>query len=288
MKYSVLAFLITLTLSPVTQATPEFSVMKATSLSGSEPEFDLPKGRTLSDYWVSEKLDGIRAHWTGKQLLTRSGHPIAAPLWFTESLPGFPLEGELWAGRENYPLVMQTVLDRQPNDSQWRQIQFMIFDAPAHDGTFGERHQHFSKHVAQLNLPHLKVIPQQKVDTALALDTLLSEVEKRGGEGLMLHWDAQRYQHGKTDGVLKLKRFEDAEAMVMGYEPGKGKYRGMMGAIWVKMAGHPPFKIGSGFTDADRLSPPAVGSRITFRHNGYTSNQIPRFARFLRVRPDGI
>ncbi|HEX7047399.1 MAG TPA: DNA ligase, partial [Gammaproteobacteria bacterium] len=42
--------------------------------------------------------------------------------------------------------------------------------------------------------------------------------------------------------------------------------------------------IGSGFTDAERAEPPAIGSLVTYRYNGLTSNGVPRFARFLRVR----
>jgi len=46
--------------------------------------------------WVmSEKLDGIRAYWDGKRLLTRSGKVIHAPDWFLKDYPPFAIDGEL-------------------------------------------------------------------------------------------------------------------------------------------------------------------------------------------------
>lgn len=91
-------------------------------------------GIDVSEYWYSEKLDGIRAYWTGQHLVTRNGNRIYAPEWFTESLPNYPLDGELWAGRGNFHIVQQTVLDKTPIDSAWREIDFMVFDMNVADG----------------------------------------------------------------------------------------------------------------------------------------------------------
>lgn len=48
----------------------------------------------LSHYWVSEKLDGVRAVWNGKSLRFRSGNLVPAPQWFLDALPDQPLDGE--------------------------------------------------------------------------------------------------------------------------------------------------------------------------------------------------
>jgi DNA ligase-1 len=40
------------------------------------------RGVELSDYWVSEKYDGVRGYWDGKKLLTRGGEVIGVPAWF--------------------------------------------------------------------------------------------------------------------------------------------------------------------------------------------------------------
>ena len=49
----------------------------------------------VSEYWVSEKLDGIRARWDGRQLLSRSGKPFYPPAWFIAYFPAEALDGEL-------------------------------------------------------------------------------------------------------------------------------------------------------------------------------------------------
>lgn len=285
MKYSALAIMIMLALSPQTLAKETVTTMRAHSIDWQDDTVVLPAGSVITDYWVSEKLDGVRAFWTGSQLQTRSGHQIHAPDWFTKDFPKEALEGELWAGRNQFHLTMQTVLDSVPNETQWRKIQFMVFDAPNQPGTFDERLAHITPLIDSLHQQQIKAVHQRKLDSIQTLEHWLNEVESHGGEGLMLHRGKQRYIAGKADGLLKLKRFEDAEAIVVGYEPGKGKYQGLTGAIWVKMDNHPLFKIGSGFSDAERASPPEIGSIVTFRYNGFTQNRIPRFARFLRSRP---
>ncbi|MCM0148853.1 DNA ligase [Photobacterium galatheae] len=285
MKYSALAIMITMALSPQLQTKESTATMHAHAIHWQDDTFVLPEDNVISDYWVSEKLDGVRAFWTGNQLQTRSGHRIHAPEWFTKDLPQEALDGELWAGRNHFYHVTQTVLDTIPNDTQWQKIQFMVFDAPSHPGSFDERLNHLTTLINTLPLQHIEIVEQKRLNTIQALENWLDEVESRGGEGLMLHQASQRYVTGRTNGLLKLKRFQDAEAIVIGYEPGKGKYEGRTGAIWVKMDKHPLFKIGSGLSDAERAAPPPIGSIVTFRYNGFTQNRIPRFARYLRTRP---
>jgi DNA ligase-1 len=53
----------------------------------------------LSDYWLSEKYDGIRGFWDGRQLLSRNGKVFNPPAWFVKDWPSAAFEGELWAGR---------------------------------------------------------------------------------------------------------------------------------------------------------------------------------------------
>ncbi|MDO6582118.1 DNA ligase [Photobacterium sp. 2_MG-2023] len=284
MKQSELAMIITLMLSPISYA-KETVTMRATSAVWQDDSFLLPLGTRITDYWVSEKLDGIRAHWNGQQLQTRTGHVIHAPQWFTAGLPDDVLEGELWAGRGAFHLVSQTVLDASPNREQWEKIRFMVFDAPVYPGSFDERWRHVTTLVNASNHPYINIIEQRKLASIAMVKNWLAEIEADGGEGIMLHHASQPYVAGRSDSLVKIKRFEDAEAIVVGYEPGKGKYQGLMGALWVKMDALPPFKIGTGFSDADRAVPPEIGSIVTIRYNGFTHNQIPRFARYLRTRP---
>ena len=112
----------------------------------------------------------------------------------------------------------------------------------------------------------------------------LRTVEFDGGEGLVLRNPVSAYEIGRSPNALKVKRFDDMEGRVIGYRAGRGKYTGMTGALWVEIESGKRFYIGSGLTDRDRARPPAIGSMITFRYQGFTSKGIPRFASFLRVR----
>ena len=60
-------------------------------------------------YLVSEKLDGVRAVWDGRQLRFRSGRLIHAPAWFTAGFPKHALDGELWIARQSFELVSAAV-----------------------------------------------------------------------------------------------------------------------------------------------------------------------------------
>ncbi|MCW8329980.1 DNA ligase [Photobacterium sp. SDRW27] len=241
----------------------------------------------INAYYISEKLDGIRAVWTGRQLVTRSGNPISAPSWFTTSLPkNVMLDGELWIGPGTFQQVAATVLDHNPDNEQWQKVKFMVFDLPSSNDRFALRLDQLKAIVTTVNRPHIRVLPQHSLDSTVALENQLNQITEAGGEGLMLHHKDNLYHQGRSELLLKIKHHQDAEAIVIGYEEGRGKYKGKMGAVWVLTAGNKKFKIGSGFTDSDRESPPQLGTIINYRYNGYTDSGIPRFARFIRTRPD--
>ncbi|EEX92402.1 DNA ligase [Vibrio orientalis CIP 102891 = ATCC 33934] len=238
----------------------------------------------VDEYWQSEKLDGIRAIWDGKQLKTRNGHPIHAPHWFTEPLPHHALEGELWAGRGNFSLVQQTVLDKTPSDSAWKRIEYMLFDIPYSAGDYQKRYFGLVHLVNSLNVDHLKYVEHTPIASQEELISYLDSVDSSKGEGVMLRKITSRYQAGRSSDLLKLKKHQDAEALVIGYKVGNGKYKGMMGALLVQIDSGLQFYIGSGFSDELRKNPPAIGTKVNYRYNGYTSNGVPKFARYVRER----
>ena len=248
-------------------------------------------GVSLADYWVSEKYDGVRGYWDGTQLMTRGGEPIAAPAWFFAGWPAVPMDGELWAGRGQFAKAVSTVRQKTPDDAAWRGMRFMVFDLPVHGGTFTERIPPLENLVSQINQPWVKAVAQLKLADHQALQRLLAKTVKGGGEGLMLHRGASLYKGLRSDDLLKVKTHEDTEARVVAHIPGKGKYAGQLGALLVEMPavnGDPArrFKLGTGFSDADRERPPAVGSTVTYRFRGVNPSGIPRFASFMRVRED--
>ncbi|MDF5462543.1 DNA ligase, partial [Vibrio parahaemolyticus] len=229
-------------------------------------------------------LDGVRAYWTGQHLVTRNGNRIYAPDWFTGPLPDYPLDGELWAGRGNFHLVQQTVLDKTPVESAWRHIDFMIFDMPYSAGDYRKRYYNIKDLVLEVDQPHIKYVEHRAIQNEAHLFTQLDKISISDGEGVMLRKVSSRYQAGRGSDLLKLKRYADDEALVVGYKPGTGRLLGMMGAMLVRLPNGIEFYIGSGFTDEVRRQPPKIGSTITFRYNGFTHTGKPRFARFLRER----
>lgn len=241
----------------------------------------------VSRYLVSEKLDGIRAYWDGERFWTRSGQQINAPQWFIDGLPRQPLDGELWAGRSNFERLSSTVRRLQP-DEAWREVGYMVYEAPTAAGTFVERVEHIRNLVAQANAPWLRAVEQFQVSDAQALQERLQQLAFAGGEGLMLHKADALYETGRSDTLLKFKQWQDAEATVIAHLPGNGKYRGLLGALLVRAPDGREFSLGTGFSDTQRRNPPAVGSVVTYRYNDLTAKGQPRFARFWRVRQDSL
>jgi DNA ligase-1 len=242
-------------------------------------------GLPVEEYWVSEKYDGFRAYWDGKQLLSRQGNVYAAPVWFIENFPALPMDGELWAGRQQFETVASIVRQQQPH-AGWQNIRFMVFDFPAVDGSFDQRLAVLRQTIAAAQVPWLQAVPQFRVTDAKTLQQHLDAIIAEGAEGLMLHRGTAYYRAGRSDDLIKLKLSEDAEATVVAYLPGHGKYQGMMGALLVETAEGSRFRIGSGFTDEERRVPPPLGSVITYQFNGYTQRGIPRFARYHRQRQE--
>ncbi|MCF4010439.1 DNA ligase [Rheinheimera sp. UJ63] len=240
----------------------------------------------IQDYWVSEKLDGVRAYWDGQQLLSRGGNIIAAPSWFLADFPSQKLDGELWLGRQQFAATLSIVSKQQPVQSEWQQIRYYVFELPEAPGTFSDRVLAMHALKQQLNSPYIVIVPQFRVADKQQLLTKLTELEQAGAEGLMLHHQDALYHTGRSQALLKLKTYQDSEAEVVGYRPGKGKYQGMVGALIVKTPEGKTFAIGSGLTDALRETPPEIGTVITYRYNGLTVHGLPRFARFLKVHSD--
>lgn len=238
----------------------------------------------ISNYLVSEKYDGIRAIWTGSQLLTRQGNLISAPEWFTAPLPAVWLDGELWTKRQNFEELSSIVRTQTPKNNRWRQVKYMVFDMPDAQLPFEERYKNYSSLIEQINAEHIRPVKQQRFHSNHELSEHLKAMVEHGAEGLMLHLATALHQSGRSDALLKLKPYFDDEAEVIAHLPGKGKYTDMLGALRVRNQQGIEFSVGTGFTDAERANPPPVGSIITYKYHGYTSNGVPRFASFLRIR----
>ena len=235
-------------------------------------------------YLVSEKLDGVRALWDGRVLRFRSGRVIAAPDWFVAGLPTHPLDGELWMGRRNFDRLSAAVRRQSADDAEWRSISYQVYEWPQAPGTFSQRVAALQASVAQANPGWLHVVQQERIADRRALHARLQQVVQDGGEGLMLHRADARWQTGRSDALLKLKPQHDAEATVVAHLPGQGKYQGMCGALLMEGPDGRRFRLASGLSDAQRRTPPPLGTVVTYRYRERTPNGLPRFTSFMRVR----
>ena len=238
-----------------------------------------------SGWWMSEKLDGVRAFWNGEHFVSRLGNRFFAPEWFVEKLPKTPLDGELFGGRKRFQKTVG-IVKRFDGGELWKELRFVVFDAPAHEGPFEARIDHcrevcsrageyasWHEHVVCRDVDHLR--------------EELARVEALGGEGLMMRRPQSRYEAGRSSSLLKVKTFFDAEAIVVGHEPGAGKHLGRLGALVLELENGTRFNVGSGFSDAERESPPPLGALVTFRYQELSDAGVPRFPTYVGVRIDG-
>jgi DNA ligase-1 len=239
----------------------------------------------LSGWWMSEKLDGVRAYWDGKQFLSRQGNLYHAPDWFIEGFPDVPLDGELWIGRKKFQRTV-SVVRRQDKNELWNEVKYLVFDAPAADGGFEDRLRFIKDTLASSGS---KVITAHEHALCIGIPALraeLARVESLGGEGLMLRQPGSKYQAGRSATLLKVKTFRDAEAVVLGHQAGEGKHKGRLGSLLVRLASGIEFAVGTGFSDHERANPPAIGSTITFRYQELSDAGVPRFPSYVCVRSD--
>ena len=231
---------------------------------------------------VSEKYDGVRAIWDGRILRHRSGRPVSVPASFVTMLPADGLDGELWLGRGRFDEVSAIVRRPEPRDAEWAAVRYMVFEMPGASGTFAERAERIVDVVARASPSSLVAVAQRPVPDRATLQRRLDAVVAGGGEGLVLHVASAPVAHGRNEVLMKLKPHLDAEAVVIGYRLGTGKYAGDVGALQVRTADGHRFFVGSGLSDALRREPPSLGETITFRYRDLTSGGLPRFATYLR------
>lgn len=234
-------------------------------------------------WWLSEKLDGVRAYWDGMQFLSRNGNPYFAPDWFTAGLPSVPLDGELRIGRKQFQSTVAIVRRRNGGEA-WRRLRYVVFDAPRAGGPFEVRLAQLQVHLPSGKSPFAAILEQTRCRNRRHLKVELARIEELGGEGLMLRQPESLYVPTRSDTLLKVKSFRDCEATVIAHQPGAGRHRGRLGALLVRLASGAECAVGTGFTDAERERPPAAGSAITLQYQELTDAGVPRFPVFVRVR----
>lgn len=242
-------------------------------------------------YWMSEKLDGIRALWNGSVFTSRLGNSFSAPDWFKEALPKhISLDGELWVGRDKFQKTVSIVKTFDNQNKNWKDLIYYIFDVPEMTVTFEERLNYLKEYYEtvkeQPGGQYIRLVEHSKCQGLDHLKSTLKKIEDEKGEGIMLRKPGSLYVRSRSNTLLKVKTFQDMEAIIEEYEPGKGKYTGMTGSLVVKMRNGTKFSIGTGLKDNQRRNPPKIGQIITFKHQGFTEEGIPRFPIFVGERVD--
>ncbi len=240
---------------------------------------------SVSGWLMSEKLDGVRGYWDGKRLFSKNGKRFFPPQEFVRDLPPFPLEGELWGGRDGFARTVSIVRQQQPHRG-WQRLKFAVFDVPKAAGGFTTRIAQAEAWFKAHPSAYAFVIAQTPVRDREHLLNELQRIERLGGEGLIVRKPGAFYAAGRSADILKVKSFRDAEATVLAHLPGTGRNRERLGALLVELKDGTRFRIGSGFSDAERDDPPPVGSVISFKYYGVYPSGIPKFPAFLRVRAD--
>jgi DNA ligase-1 len=241
----------------------------------------------LAGWWMSEKLDGVRAYWDGKQFISRQGNLYHAPDWFVEQLPRTPLDGELWLARKAFQRTV-SIVRRQDKSEHWREISYLVFDAPAMEAAFEERVAFLRAALANVKAKHVQLHAHQQCRGVEHLREELARIEALGGEGLMLRQPGSKYEIGRSATLLKVKSFHDAEARVLDHQPGAGRHKGRLGALLVELADGTQFSVGTGFSDVQRANPPPIGSTITFRYQELSDRGVPRFPSFVRAAQNAV
>ncbi|RUM92395.1 MAG: DNA ligase [Thiomicrospira sp.] len=259
-------------------------------LAGAEPPKMLlletyQENQAVTGWWMSEKLDGVRAKWNGKALISRGGHEIQAPNWFVEGFPPFELDGELWTKRQDFENVVSIVRQQQP-DERWHEVSYQIFEVPNQAGNLMDRLAVLKDYLAEHSLPHVQIIPQTRIVSRVQLKSEFERLTEAGAEGLVLRAPNQLYETGRSDQALKMKAYQGDECQVVGYKPGKGKITGLVGALLCDWHGKMRLSIGSGLSLQERKYPPKIGQWITFKYYGLTGSGKPRFPVFMRIRLD--
>lgn len=209
-------------------------------------------------WYMSEKIDGIRAIWTGSQLLTRSLRPFTyVPIWFIKQLPtGKSLDGEIYIPEVafSYFSSLSVTKNSQIVDDKWKKVKYLIFDHPVKNINF-EKRLHILKNI-KFKGKQVELVKFEKLNDIQKefekINKKFEDIVKNHGEGLMLIRSNSQYESKRSRNSLKYKKEYTGEAVVIDLKEGLGKYNGMLGKIQCRLPNGKRFFCGTGFSDIER------------------------------------
>jgi len=157
------------------------------------------KQEKVSEWWVSEKLDGVRATWNGEKLHFRSWELIFVPDWFTENITEQLTNIELWMERGTFEKLSGIVRNIQPNQKDWRQVRYMLLELIEHPRTYTLRIDKMGKLTETLKISWFQPILQIRLNSVDALLSMLNEIITKGGGWVMLYNADSIFHNGRSD-----------------------------------------------------------------------------------------
>lgn len=232
---------------------------------------------------MSEKLDGVRGLWDGSNLKSRSGLKFNAPVSWLVCFPPFELDGEIYSEILDFEKITSIV--NSTNDKGWGELKYYVFDIPAQKGSLDIRLSKLKSYLDKNPCENIKIIEQIPALSHENVRKFLNKILSNGGEGVVVRDNFAPYISGRSDKILKLKGYLDAECEVVGINVGKGKFKGLLGSVSCKdLKSGKILKIGSGFSDKERKNPPEICEIVTYKYQNLTRDGKPRFPVFLRYK----
>jgi len=248
-------------------STPPTTTSSNTSTTSGETK----KGKDPTGWWISEKLDGVRAYWNGKKMYFKDGTEMHPPPGFVVDFPPVPLDGELWAGRQNFYEVAKAV--KSTEVEAWRDVKYLVFDTTQSQMKYEERMEFINKYIPA-NHSNISQIDIWRCKSNDDLMYVLAQVEQNGGEGIILR-KPQSYYYEQMS-FFKLERYDDDDAMVV-------ENLNDSKAMKCRLSNGKEFVLPT--PTIDPL--PAPESIITFRYLAMSKqDNIPTCTSLLRIRPE--
>lgn len=136
------------------------------------------KDQDITSWVMSEKLDGVRGFWDGKQLISRQGYPLNPPDYFVKDFPPFAIDGELFSERGNFEEISATVRSAEPKG--WYKLKLHVFDVPNATGDLFERLSSLQKYLNQHPNAHIEIIPQIPIQDKAHLQQFYQDILAKG------------------------------------------------------------------------------------------------------------
>jgi len=225
------------------------------------------KKTDLTGWWLCEKMDGVRGYWDGQKLYSRAGNEFPAPPFFIEGLPNFPLDGELWMGRNTFEKLISTLKSKE---GDWKNVKYTVFDLPSSNEPYEARQEALKKIPLPAHVSRIEVI---KCEGPKHLKEYVDTVMSTSGEGVIANAPNSPYVAGRVNTLVKVKPFEDAEVRLVEVLPTGLKVEQPNGLQVMIQCFQQVIN-----------DPPKIGAILTVKHAGHYNNGRLKHPYFWRER----